>query len=210
MLKQFSSYLKLVESPQGGKSPGRLDITKITFVEALQFATDTFTKHGKILEKVLPNFKNNFLAAQQKIKLGNTKRKDMPVIRQKDIKALQHILLKGGISLNKEYDHDKKKIHFSLQRVPVNSLVPIQDQVFFDKVINAEAIETRSETLTFLRNTIFVVSSDHRIVDGHHRFLSAMLIDPNLRVPVLAVDLPISELLPMMLKFSDQRNVRNS
>ena len=210
MLKQFTSYLRLYEALEGGSSPGRLDITKITLDEAFRFASQEFAKHDKILEKLFPNFKINFLAAQQKIKLGSTKRKDMPVIRQKDIKALQSILLRGGISLNKEYHRGKKKIHFSLQKVAVSSLTPIQDQVFFDKVIEAAARETRSETLTFLRNTIFVVSSDHRIVDGHHRFLSAMLINQNMKVPVLSVDLPIGELLPMMLKFSDQRNnVRN-
>lgn len=54
------------------------------------------------------------------------------------------------------------------------------------------------------------MSKDRYIIDGHHRFLTGMLIDPKMKVNVLMIDMPISELLPSSLDYSDTiGNVRN-
>ena len=55
-----------------------------------------------------------------------------------------------------------------------------------------------------------MVSKDDRIIDGHHRFLSAVLVDPAIQVTALEIDLPIKDLLPLTLAYTDAiGNVRN-
>ena len=61
------------------------------------------------------------------------------------------------------------------------------------------------------KNNYYVISSDNRIIDGHHRFLSAVLVDPGIKVSALEIDMPIRKLLPMTLAYTDAiGNVRNA
>ena len=60
------------------------------------------------------------------------------------------------------------------------------------------------------KENIYIVSSDNRIIDGHHRFLTSVLIDPRLKVNVLKIDMPIKKLLELTLAYTDAiGNVRN-
>lgn len=189
-----------------------LEAADLPYTSALEYATKKFQENGKDLNKLLPNFEKNYRIAQQKLSMGQTKlRKDMPVIRQADMHELQRILVGGGIKTHQSEHRGNKAIHFSMQWIEVGKLIPIQKQVYFDKVIDAQATETRRQTMNFLQNVIFIVSSDNRIIDGHHRWLSAILINPAIKIKALVVDLPIIELLPLTLAFSDMRkNVRNA
>ncbi len=82
--------------------------------------------------------------------------------------------------------------------------------MYFDKVIKKRAQEGGKKSLDFVRSSYLITSSDHYILDGNHRFLSAMLSDPATKVNILAIDLPIKTLLPMMLSYSDAiGNTRN-
>lgn len=185
-----------------------MELDNISFEEALRYAEKTFADKGKDLHALMPDFEKNFRMAQSKATYGHKTRKEMPVVMQSDIKSLQKVLQSGEIQIGKPFDLLKKPIHFSLEKIEASRLVPTQKQIYFDKVIKAQANETRQQTLAFITSAIFVVSSDNKIIDGHHRFLSAILIDPTIKVKVLKVDLPMSELLPLVLKFSDQRNKR--
>ena len=53
------------------------------------------------------------------------------------------------------------------------------------------------------KSNFYVISKDNRIIDGHHRYLSAVLVDPKINVTCLEIDLPINELLPMTLAYTD-------
>jgi len=61
------------------------------------------------------------------------------------------------------------------------------------------------------KNNVFIMSKDLYIIDGHHRFLSGVLLDPNMQINALIIDLPIAKLLPLTLSYSDavgnKRNV---
>lgn len=88
--------------------------------------------------------------------------------------------------------------------VTAQKLIPIQGQIYFDKGIDKQAVEGAKGSRHFMTNkTTFVVSSDLRIIDGHHRLLSSLLLDPQMKVKVLMIDLPIDKLLPLTLAFSD-------
>jgi hypothetical protein len=59
--------------------------------------------------------------------------------------------------------------------------------------------------------TFFIASEDGYIIDGHHRWLAGVLTDPDIKARVLTIDLPLKDLLPMSLAFSDAvGNKRNA
>ena len=112
----------------------------------------------------------------------------------------------------KKFDGSTKddKITIKEKNIEVDELKPIQEQMYFDKVIKKRAQEGGKKSLDFIRSSYLITSSDHYILDGNHRFLSAMLSDPATKVNILAIDLPIKTLLPMMLSYSDAiGNTRN-
>lgn len=120
--------------------------------------------------------------------------------------------LEGGL---KRFDGETKDdvVKVKLGTVKVGDLKPIQKQIYFDKSINATAQFGKEGTTKFLtdKNNTFIVSSDLHIIDGHHRYLSGILLDPNMVVNALIIDLPISKLLPLTLSYSDAvGNKRNS
>ena len=94
----------------------------------------------------------------------------------------------------------------------MKNLKPIQKQIYFDKSFKNISDYDFKDTMKFLKSdkNIFIISSDNAIIDGHHRFLTAMLIAPNITVNTIAIDLPIKQLLPLTLSYTDaignQRN----
>ena len=111
-------------------------------------------------------------------------------------------------------DGDNKDdiVKVALKSVAVGNLKPIQSQIYFDKSIRNVAQFGAKGTRDFSasKNNFYVVSSDNRIIDGHHRFLSAVLVDPKMKVTALEIDLPISKLLPLTLSYTDAiGNIRN-
>ncbi len=90
------------------------------------------------------------------------------------------------------------------EKVVVGKLKPIQKQIYFDKAMKDTASFGAVGSRNFLENeTFFIVSVDNFIVDGHHRYLAAIVIDPKMKVNVVKVDLPIKQLLPLSLAFGD-------
>ena len=119
--------------------------------------------------------------------------------------------VKGGLAKN---DGDAKDdvVDVKIKSVAVGNLKPIQSQIYFDKSIRnvAEFGAKGTKDFSSSKNNFYVISSDNRIIDGHHRFLSAVLVDPKIKVTALEIDLPIKELLPLTLSYTDAiGNVRN-
>ena len=103
-------------------------------------------------------------------------------------------------------------VKVSSQSIAVGNLKPIQAQIYFDKSIKKVSRDGVEKSKNFLtsKNNNFVVSKDNRIIDGHHRFLTTVLIDPKIKVNCMKIDLPIKELLPLTLAYTDAiGNVRN-
>ena len=119
--------------------------------------------------------------------------------------------LTKGLEVN---DGDAKDdvVKVRIKKIPVGNLKPIQSQIYFDKSIRnvAEFGVKGTKDFAASKDNYYVVSKDNRIIDGHHRFLSAVLVDPKIKVSALEIDLPINKLLPMTLSYTDAiGNVRN-
>ena len=96
--------------------------------------------------------------------------------------------------------------------VSAGDLRPIQKQIYLDKCLGAIARGGVENTRNFLvgENKNLICSTDNYIIDGHHRWLSAILIDPSIRLHVLSVDLPIKKLLPLALSYGDATGNRRN
>jgi hypothetical protein len=122
----------------------------------------------------------------------------------------------------KEWLHDGKPAHdggdkgddavkVNRVKVTVSDLKPIQKQIYFDKSAAGFKGNTVESSKKFLSSSVFVISSDDHIIDGHHRYLSAMLTDNKMKVHALKIDLPIAQLLELTLAFGDAiGNKRNA
>lgn len=70
--------------------------------------------------------------------------------------------------------------------VPVSILRSVQDEIDLKKV---------EKMMTNPTNKAIVVSKDHFVVDGHHRWLASLNRDPHQTIEAYRVNLPIKELL---------------
>jgi hypothetical protein len=234
----FGNLLRIVEA--GGEAAGSLEIASTSPNDARAFAEKAEKNSGRDLDKEIPNFDKNFLVAKGLASEGSTQRHNMPVIDTADVKELQRRLESGDLDIRgpwakdtnpsnpfpqglsgekaKEWLSDGIKdgsksddvVHCSLTSVRIGDLMPIQRQIYFDKSMGATAKSGVSSTRSFLASTVFIISSDNHIIDGHHRWLSGLLIDPNMTVKALKIDLPIKTLLPLLVSYGDaignQRN----
>lgn len=104
-------------------------------------------------------------------------------------------------------DSNKKDdiVSVSKTKEKVGKLKPIQKQIYLDKSLERTLTTGDVQgTKNFLANqTFFIVSKDNFIIDGHHRYMSGVLIDPEIRVTCIKIDLPISMLLPLTKAYGD-------
>ena len=236
-IKSYSEYTLMMEA---GEAAGSMEVDKTSVEQARAYAEKEFKKAGMSLDEVLPNFDANFALAKKTLKGGTTQRKDMPVIEIEDVRKMQARLQHGDIDIRKPYYKEGKNpfpqglsgkkaaewmkwgikdgkteddmITVKNATPTAKSLKPIQKQIYLSKAIEAIiGFGVKGSTYFLQKKSILVVSSDNRIIDGHHRFLSALLIDPNMKLQAVSVDLPIKKFLPLALSYSDALgNKRNA
>ena len=196
---------------------------------------------GMSLDQAIPNFDSNYLAAQGAASAGSTQRVDMPVIEDYQVKEYQQRIANGYIDIREPFApetepsnpfpegltgaqagmfmenglmdmNDKDDVvSVSGMSQSAKSLKPIQRQIYYDKSITKIASAGVGESASFLRGSFTICSADGYIIDGHHRWLSAMLIDPNIQMNGIKVDLPINKLLPLATAYGDAiGNARNA
>jgi len=105
----------------------------------------------------------------------------------------------------KIYDGSKQDDQISVKNesIKARDLTPIQEQIYFDKGLSTIIKNGLEDTRKILLSKTLIVSSDNRIIDGHHRFLSAILLDPDMKLNTIKIDLPLSKLLPLAIAYGD-------
>lgn len=230
-MKSFTSWL-MEETRGGGAKAGALEIHVTSVAQAVEYAKNTlgdkydeignFAANYKVAQtqagygfakrKDMPvitsrdvhEFQNRiqqgFIDLKAPFAPGTNKSKPFPV-GLKGEKAKQW-LQNGLAKFDGSASDDRIKVES--RRIPVGKLKPIQNQIYVDKSINAMNRDTLAGTKNFLSTqTIYITSSDNFIIDGHHRYLSAMLLNPKMNVQTMAINLPIKVLLPMTLAYGD-------
>lgn len=236
MFKNFKDYL-LLELNANAMNKGKLDISKMTYNEALEYLNEISIKP----DDLSPVFEKNFKTLQKISKKADTLRKDMPRITKNDTQYFCDHLTDGDLDIyppyhkntdpkNKYPEHLKGKeadefmIRGSLDgdlgddivnvknlMMEVGKLVPTQKQIYYDQVISfQEKYGSPEAAIQMLKNKPTITSNENEIIDGHHRFAYFYLCDPKIQINIMKVDLPTNELLKLALAFGDARgNERN-
>lgn len=174
------------------ESAGTLDLALISLGEARSYANTRFqANQSRGLYEVLPRFDSNFVVTQSHVKVGKTLRRDMPVLEETDTTGLKQMF-------HEHYGHVR-----TTELRDADHLRPIQKQIYFDKIIDPTSEHGIDGELLFITSKHIYVSGDLYIIDGHHRWASAMIIDPKTRLLIYRFDRPIDDLLPEMLAYSD-------
>jgi len=112
--------------------------------------------------------------------------------------------LKSGLPQHDKADLNDDVIKVKKGKVAVGKLKPIQKQIYFDKSIAGIIDFGVKGSKNFLfGKSFYIISSDNYIIDGHHRYLSSILLDPKGSVNALIIDMPIKKLLPLTLAYGD-------
>ena len=87
------------------------NVDDMSLEKARQYSEDQFTKAGKDLDKVLPNFDANYTMLKKNLsKAINIPRIQMPVIEPEDMDKFQKSLVKGEIDIMRPYAGGKLSI----------------------------------------------------------------------------------------------------
>ena len=92
--------------------------------------------------------------------------------------------------------------------IAVKDLKPIQEQIFVAKALRmADNPDGNKDGMKWLlkadeKSPMTIVSSDNYILDGHHRWLGAYLVDENTKMRCVKVDMTCKELLDLTNKFT--------
>lgn len=231
-MKLAPIYKKYLLIKEAGEPAGKLELRNTSIETIIQYIDR--------LGLNIPNLEQNLEIAHDLFGMGKTKRKDMPVIDDKDVKDFQMHLKDGFIDLTDPWSdrtdpsdpfpqglNDKEAAKFmsngirhkskpddvvktQLKLVAAKDLIPIQAQVYVSKSVDSITKFGIKNTINFLQSTILIISKDNRLIDGHHRLLSALIIDPNMKIKCLEIDLSIKTLLPLAIAYSDAKGNRRN
>lgn len=136
--------------------------------------------------------------ARSLAQMAEERRRRMPVITDGDLEDLRATLASERVSLVKA-------------QVGLLQLIPTQCQIYLDKVTKSIQTHGVEGTIAFLKTSELVVDAQNYVIDGHHRWLSMMiLLDGGTMVNVRRMSACMSETMPLLLAFSDQRHARNN
>lgn len=233
-IKTFSDFIKNINKSllyeSGGATAGELELAYTPLRTAVEYSQRILDNK---LYELIPDFNSNFNRLQTAAKGGRTKRKDMPVLSQDDIKKLQYLLQNGRIDIInpfadttdpqdpfpeglsgeeakdfiirgiKDGDKEDDEIKVKIVNKIASDLKPIQKQIYFDKSIKAIKKGSPEESEKYISEIYFIISSDDYIIDGHHRWQTANLINPNMKVKCVEVDLNKERLIDLCKAYGD-------
>lgn len=183
---------------------------------ARKIANDLCMKYqSRAIDDVIPKFDQNYQFVKTKIQIGIYKRKEMPVVGTSDVKRLQQLIRDDHLHLSdmfgKEQGNANDKLRVHVTSEICGKLKPLQKQVYYEKGIVYIAKNGVDGETKGLENVRLCISKDNYIIDGHHRWLTACLINPKMPIHIFRMGLNGKELLDLMNAYTDhvgnERNV---
>jgi len=99
----FKSFLE-AEGAGGGQAAGKLELVKTPVEKARAWGEKEAEKFGRDFDQELPNFDTNYVKVQKIAnKYGKTKRKDMPVIADYQVREFQKRLKHGFLDVDRPF-----------------------------------------------------------------------------------------------------------
>jgi len=216
--------MKLIEflMESGGEAAGIKEVAKTSLKKARKYFTKSLHNLGMELNKEIPNFDKNYKNLKKLVKNhGEENRRDMPVVSWKQVKDFQKSLNNGDLDIQKPFNEsllleiriegNKDKVKAEFKSIKAKDLKPVQAQIYLSKVIrNFKRFGIPSNN-HFLTTKYLIIDKNNKIIDGHHRWTTIMIANPNIRIDLLKVDLDMEKLLPLTKAYGISRgNKQNS
>jgi hypothetical protein len=176
------------------EAAGTLELVPTPLTVAVSYATNLAqTIHRNSLHALLPKFNDGYSTAQLMATAATMMRNEMPVLDEVDLEAFKTMLVTQDM------------VKWEEREIEAQHLTPLQRQIYFDKAASNTIAHGPEKTCEFLKANHLYVSEEGCILDGHHRWLSAMLIDPSFKFRTLVVDADSHAALVDALQYSDSK-----
>ncbi len=195
ILEEFEGLQPHHDCPVGGvitvvRGRAKFNVQSTDDKKARDYAIKKFKMSDQSLYDVLPEFDVGYLVLRRRLKQAlNIPRVEMPVIRQKDL---------VGFSKYLQREHE---VVPRWKRLTVSKLLPTQSQIWLDKLMHGIIKDGKLKAGDPRLDLTIIVSKEGYILDGHHRWASALITDPSLGIKALYVPLRIKELLPIAREY---------
>lgn len=180
-----------------------MEIAGLALRAARRHADEQFKiNQGLPLITAIPKFKENFTRARSHARRGREYRSNMPVLDEGDLPEIKALLASCG----------PRAVEFcDVTTIPAVKLRPIQRQIYFDKSVDITAKNGIQSTRDWLLKRHIFTTYHGEILDGHHGWLSGMLIGPeDTSLLQFKMRMPLEDVLPFLRHFSDRHGrVRN-
>ena len=154
-------------------------------------------KYSLFESKKIKNFNNILKNLGVMDNEGNIDLKDM-------IEKINQFLSKDGNKdkfLKKVDDHIKPNVDVKNIKIKAKNLKPSQNTIYLDHILSRLVVNDydREQILSGeLKDHDILISEDNHIIDGHHRWAAAFLINPKCKMDVTQIQLPIEYALPII------------
>ena len=192
----------------GGETAGTKEITQTSLKKARKYFEKSLIKLNLDLDEEIPEFDKNYKKLKRLVKNhGEEHRKDMPVVGWKQVKEFQKSLTNGDLDIQNPFNENllmeiqlqgnEDKVKAQFKSIKAKDLKPIQSQIYLSKVIKNFKKFGIPHNNHFITTKYMIIDKNNRIVDGHHRWTTVMITNPNIKIDLLKVDLDMEELLPL-------------
>ena len=227
----LNEFLNESKSSGGGLEPGKMELINTTEDQALEYVNSkynikeiggpktfldnfNFAKNlaflGKTQRRDMPVIDNvDIKLFQKRLVAGNidvnapfskTYNKDDPFPEGLTGTQAKDFVERGLKDGNSSDDI----INVEVELLQLKDLKPIQKQIYFDLSLDSvfkRGVDNKRNKLQ--KESIFIVSQDNYIIDGHHRFVTGLFINPNIKVHVMKIHLPLVQLLSLAAAYGD-------
>ena len=92
-------------------------------------------------------------------------------------------------------------IEGEIVKVKVNKLTPAQNEIFLDEIIE-NLLEKKKFVKKSLKGKLkddeIIISSDNYIIDGHHKWASAFILNPDCTIKCTRVNLKLKKAIDLL------------
>jgi hypothetical protein len=173
-----------------GESQGSYEILKTPVGVAQQLFQEL---PSKLWPKAFPHFVMNYQQGKGLVASAKLLRQQMPVVNDSDYSVLKQVLGMG--------------VRSSTREMRPEHLKPLQKQIYLSKIVSYLK-RPEVKDIDSIYHSPILISGDHHIIDGHHRWLEAMLMDHPINV--VEINLTTAALFLMSVGLSDTEQHRRN
>lgn len=101
------------------------------------------------------------------------------------------------------------KLDGKIEKIRVSDLTPTQNEIFLDEIVS-NLLKKRKFVKKSLKGKFkdkeILVSSDNYIIDGHHKWASAFILNSNCKIKCTKINMPIKEAIETLTELLKEIN----